>query len=392
MIDYQHEAPGSWSIDLLPSTPHRVTQAIDVATHGFSTFVVTPARVDTVGMFTDAASLHSVCTYAGLLRAQSNRLSLSGPGLWAALGNEKGDGPLVGAGLSATKTIKAWVQTFDVSPFITASSALTTGGSFTWTSDRVMTYREALESIRDSFYDKMFIDPRDMLIKDASEEWTHVPSLVYGPYPLLTPWYDGREVGEGIQLIAATFDVRTDLDEWLSDVSYTDATTTATTAGTVDYSFAGGTAVDVTKYVSDTSTPGGYGTYSASEILETYNEDPQVSVIASTEDPDILSHLAPGLTVLAYDPENGIYDSSAFLERLVRGQMMRAAYMRVQSMRVPITAQNGVYVVTWDGAADVIVDLSEHFIPETGAATIELGRTRHRAIRTQARRDGARRQ
>ena len=391
MIDYQRSAPGSWSIDLHPSTPHRVTQAIDVATHGFSTFVVTPTRVDTVGMVTDAATLHSLCTYAGLLRAQGNRLALSGPGLWAALGNEKGDGPIIGAGLSATRTIRAWVQSLDLAPFITADSALDNGAGFTWTSDRVMTYREALESIIDSFWTELFIDPRDMLIKDTGVEWTHVPSQVYGPYPLLTPWYDGREVGESIQLVAATFDVRTDLDEWVSDVSFTDATTTATTGGTIDYSYAGGTAVDVTRYVSDTSTPGGYGTSAASQILDTYNEETQ-SVVASTDDMDLLSYIVPGSVILAYDPENGIYDSSAWVERLIRGQMMRAMFLTVQSMRVPITAQNGVYVVTWDGAADVIVDLSEHFIPETGAATLELGRTRHRAIRTQARRDGARRQ
>ena len=387
MINLVDEAPGTWGVDLHPSTPHRITQAVEVATHGFSTFVVTPTRVDTVGLVTDAATLHSLCTYAGLLRAQSNRLALSGPGLWAALGNEQGVGPLVGAGLSDTKTLRAWAQSLDLAPFITADTSLDNTVGWAWTSDRVMTYREALESIFDAYGFPLWIDPRTMTIKDDASKRTFCSQL---NRPLLTPWFDGREVGDDRPLIRATFDTGIDLDDWLAAILYTDAGGSSTTNGSNAYTHPGGVDVDMKKYISDASTPSGSGAWIAGTELDIYNE-PGWSIVATCDEPDLLSYVQAGSNVIAYDPENGLYDFSAS-EYLARGQMIRAASYRVQTVRAPITAQNGVYIVTWDGAADVIVDLSEHFIPETGAATIELGRTRHRAIRTQARRDGARRQ
>jgi len=388
VINLVDEAPGTWGVDLHPSTPHRITQAVEVATHGFSTFVVTPTRVDTVGLVTDAATLHSLCTYAGLLRAQSNRLALSGPGLWAALGNEQGVGPLVGAGLSDTKTLRAWAQSLDLAPFITADTSLDNTIGCAWTSDRVMTYREALESIFDAYgFPPLFIDPRTMTIKDTSQDRTFASQV---NEPLLTPWFDGREVGDDRPLIRATFDTGIDLDEWLAAILYTDAGGSSTTNGSNAYTHPGGVDVDMKKYISDASTPSGSGSWIAGTELDIYNE-PGWSIVATSDEPDLLSYVQPGGSVIAYDPENGLYDPSAF-QYLVRGQMINADSYTVQTVRAPITAQNGVYVVTWDGADDVIVDLSEHFIPETGAATLELGRTRHRAIRTQARRDGARRQ
>lgn len=388
MINLVDEAPGTWGVDLHPSTPHRTTQAIEVATHGFSTLVVTPTRVDTVGMVTDAATLHSLSTYAGLLRAQSNRLSLSGPGLWAALGDEQGVGPLVGAGLSDTKTLRAWAQSLDLAPFITADTSLDNTIGWAWTSDRVMTYREALESIFDAYgFPPLFIDPRTMTIKDTSQDRTFASQV---NQPLLTPWFDGREVGDDRPLIRATFDTAIDLDDWLAAILYTDAGGSSTTNGSNAYTYEGGVDVDAKKYISDASTPSGSGAWVASSQLDIYNE-PGWSIVATTDEPDLLSYVQPGGSVIAYDPENGLYNPSAF-QFLVRGQMINADAFQVMTVRAPIRAWNGVYIVTWDGADDVIVDLSEHFIPETGAATLELGRTRHRAIRTQARRDGARRQ
>ena len=387
------EAPGSWSIDLRPSTPHAVTQAIEVASHGFSTLVVTPTRVDAVGMVTTASVLHSLSVYAGLLRAQRNRLSLSGPGLWAALGNEQGVGPLIGSGLSATRTFAVWAANLDLDGFIEADAGLAAGPSYTWTSARVMTYREALESLVELTGLSLHIDPRTMTIKDSSQDWTLADQV---NQPLLTPWFDGREVGDDRPLMRASFDTGIDLDDWLSAIIYTDAGGSSTTNGSNAYIYEGGVDADYTKYVSDTSTPSGYGATAAGAELDVYNE-PGWSISATVDEPDVLSYLVPGSTVLAYDPENGVYDTAGF-QALARGQMMLTLTLTVNAMRVPIRSENGVYVVAWDptggggGGADSITDLSEWFIPEDGPATLELGRSRTRAVRTVTRRDGARRQ
>jgi hypothetical protein len=395
-IHYVAEAPGSWGVDLRPSTPHAVTQALDVASHGFSTLIITPTRVDPVGHIYNVDQLHAVCTYAGLLRSQRNRLSIGGPGLWAALGNEQGFGPLVGSGLSATRTIRTWIQNLDIDPFITASTGLNNGASWTWTSARVMTRREAIESIMDAFWFPYFLDPRDRLIKDQTEEWTHFPSQVSGPYPFLTPWFDGREPGGNSPMIRATFDVTDDLDEWASAITYTDAGSTTTTAGSSSYIYAGGTSVDQTKYISDTSTTSGYGPTVAASQLDSLNGVGR-SITATADDPDVLSYIVPGVFVLAYDPENGIYDFT-YGNYTIRGQMMWPAILSVASMRVPISEGSGVYVAVWDptggggAGADDVIDLSEWFIPEDGPTTLELGRSSFRPVRQQARRDGARRQ
>ena len=386
------QAPGSWSLELHPSTPHAITQAIEVASWGFSTLVVTPTRVDGVSMITDASELHPLSVYAGLLRAQRNRLSLSGPGLWAALGNEQGVGPLVGVGLGATQSFLAWIQALDLPPFITADAGLDTA-TVTWTSARVMTYREAIESLSEIVGYGTFIDCRTMTIKDSTQDRTLAPQTVT---PFLTPWFDGREVGDDRPLIRATFDTGIDLDEWQSAIIFTDAGGSSTTNGTNAYQYEGGVDADLSKYISDTSVPSGSGTTVASDFLDITNE-PTYTVSASTDDPDLLTYVQPGLTIGGYDPENGLYNFSAtsFLER---GQMVFPVAMTVQSIRAPIRAHNGVYVVAWDptggggAGADVITDLSEWFIPEDGPTTLELGRSSFRPVRQQARRDGARRQ
>lgn len=395
MIHEVLEGEGRWDLQLRPDTPLSVTDRISVADHGWGQIIVTPCRVniDTIG----TQQLNDVCIYSGLLnRRQARTDRLSGPGLWAALGRSDGVGPLVGAGLSATRSLRTWVQNLDLDPFITADSSLDNAVTYTWTSDRVMTYREAIESIMDLIWAglvQLFIDPRTMTIKEGPQSWRQQRVIAAGgswSSPLLTPDAQGREIGIDTPLIRCRFAPTDSNEEWLSDVTVTDATTTGTANGSVAYTYPGGVDVNMTKYVNDGAIPGGTGATTAGAAELGANNTAGREIVVYTDDPNILDAIVPGITVDCWDPLNGIYDTTV-PGSMYRGQHIHPLNVVVVSVRAPIREGNGVYYLRYDSGDDA-VDLSEWFIPETGDAQIELGRHAVKPLRNVLRRAGARRQ
>lgn len=402
MIHETIEGAGSWDLRLRPDTPLSVTDLLDLEEWAYSQVIVTPCRVDPTVIGVDV--LPSISLYSGLLlRSEARTERLAGPGLWAAFGRADGVGPQVGAGLSDTATLRAWLANIDLDPFITRDTTLDNVSSITWTSDRVMTYREAMESIFDvsglpAIGGHLFIDPRRMSIccdLDISPSWRQQRVLAAGgswSRPLLTPDLSGREVGIETPLVRCRFQPAHDLESWVSDVIITDAGGTATTNGTKTYSYPSGIDVDMTRYINDTSITAGTGSSVAGAELEADNLV-ATELVAHTDDPDVLDIIAPGTSIEAWDPLNGIYDPTTSGITTIRGRKTFGRTMIAQSVRAPIREGMGVYVRRFIGQEENdVVDLSPWFIPETGDASIELGEPALKPLRNVTRRAGARRQ
>ncbi len=402
MIHEVLEGVGGWDLRLRPDTPMSVTDELDLEEWAYSQVIITPVRVDPAVIGTD--QLTEVSLYSGLLlRSEARTERLAGPGLWAAFGRSDGAGPQVGAGLTGTETLRTWIGNIDLDPFITRDSTLDNVASITWTSDRVMSYREAIESIFDvsglpAIGGHLFIDPRRMTIccdLDLAPSWRQQRLIAAGvswSRPLLSPDLQGREVGIGTPLLRCRFRPAHDLESWVSDVIITDAGGTATTNGSKTYSFPDGVDVDMTRYINDTSITSGTGSSVATAELEADNLV-ATELVAYTDDPDVLDIIAPGTLVEAWDPVSGIYDTTATGSITIRGRKTFGRRLAAQSVRAPIREGMGVYVRRYIGQeANDVIDLSPWFIPETGDATIELGEPALKPLRNVTRRAGARRQ
>lgn len=367
---------GNWTLDLHPDTPRAVTQRLEMAGAGYACLIVTPVRIDHVAV--GAENIHTASIYAGMYRHRTGRAGqLQGPGLWAYLGNEQGVGPIVGAGLSATKTYAAWVADLDLSPFIGTSSTVPTG-SVTWTTDRVMTRREALEILQEIIGAHPFngfdlhIDHRTMEITPEPPVWGHLAAAPYddpATTPLFVPWWmprhPGNVVGQ-VDVIRCRFEVQEHVEEYLYQ-SIVGGTTR--TQASPAYIYPGGSPTDVLqqKYVDDGSIPAGSEATVGDAELDRHDAA-ELVVDCYSDERDIAARVKPGATVFLYDPENNLWDNT--YPTNVAGREMWLSLNWVESMRWPIGPNMGVYVRFDD---DSLLNLSEWYVPGTGEAQITFG-------------------
>lgn len=364
---------GNWQIDLHPDTPRAVTQRLEMAGAGFAALIITPVRVDHAAVGAD--NIHTAAIYAGMYRHRTGRAgSLEGPGLWAYLGNEQGVGPIVGAGLTGTKTYAAWIGDLDLNPFITAGASLPVTGGITWTTDRVMTRRECLEILQEiigaSPYNglDLHIDHRTMEIVSEPPVWGVFAAAPYdtpATYPLFVPWWAPADPGSENDVIRCRFEVREHVEDYLLE-SIVGGTTSTNASPAFQYP---GLAVDVIqqKYVDDGSVPAGSeGTLGAAEVAR--HAAAELVVDCFTDVRDIAARVKPGATVRLFDPENGVWDDTH--ARLVNGRHVWFADNWVESMRWPVGPNMGVFVRFDD---DSLLNLSEWYVPGTGEAQITFG-------------------
>lgn len=369
---------GSWDIDLHPDTPRAVTQRLEMAGAGYACVIITPVRVDPVAVGAD--NIHTASIYAGMYRHRTGRAgSIGGPGLWAYLGNEQGVGPIVGAGLSDTRTYRAWCESLDLDPFIGTASTVPTSPTITWTTDRVMTRREALEILQELAGSHPFngldlhIDHRTMTIVSEPPVWgVFAPAPYNTPvaYPMFVPWWTPRHPGS---LVAGQHDMiraRFEIEEHVEDYLYQSIIGATTSTNAVPaYAYPGGSPADVLqqKYVQDGSIPAGsestvgvaeVGRHAAAELV----------ISAYTDERDLPARVKPGATVALYDPENNLWDNTS--PRPAGGREMWPTFTWAQSTRWPVRANMGVYIRFDD---DSILNLSDWYVPGTGDAQVTFG-------------------
>lgn len=368
---------GSWRIDLHPDTPKAVTQRLELAGAGFAQLVVTSVRVDHVGA---GDEIMTASVYGGLLRRRTGRHQVEGLGLWSAFGDDRGVGPLVGAGLSATKSYEQWVTDLDLSPFITASTSLPTG-SVTWTTDRVMTHREALEVLQEMVGATPFngldlhVDHRSMEISSEPPVWgVFAPAPYDDPatIPLFVSHHASRDAGAGSDVIRCRFEVAESVEEYVSTAI---VGSTTSTIGSPRHTYPGG-GLDVRqeKHIDDPSIPAGSeAAVGAAEIDR--HDDPEVVVTCWTDERGLAARVKPGATIRLYAPEHGVWDSSN--PTAVNGRMTWCVHNWVESMRWPVGPNQGVYVRFDD---DSVLNLSEWYVPSLGEAQVTFGEPMARRV------------
>lgn len=370
---------GNFRVNVRAETPRAVRQRLEMAGAGFAQVIVTSVRADHVALGADGLMAASI--YGGnLTRYDQSAGQLTGSGLWSYFGNDRGVGPLVGAGLTATKTYEQWVTDLDLAPFITASTSLAST-SLTWTTDRVMTYREALETLQELIGahpytgNDLHVDHRTMEITSEPPVWgVFAPAPYDSPatIPLFVSSWAPKDPASGSEVVRCRFEVGESVEEYVSTAIVGGTTSTI---GSPRHTYPGG-GLDVRqeKYVDDASIPAGSeGAVGAADIDR--NDDPAVVVSCFTDQRAVAASVKPGATVRLYAPEVGVYDPAT--QVTVNGRLTWPALNWVESMRWLIGPGHGVYVRFDD---DSVLNLSEWYVPAVGDAEVTFGQPLARRV------------
>ncbi len=385
-VTKQYQSAGTFTVNLLDSTPRTITDRFKIGTDAFGLVAILPGRVGTDWL--SASDLLGLSIFTGLYRRQETvngrYLALEGDHVTTLLGDQDGKGPLAenggghpGGGGSGPASFSSWVS-FVTPPTVNVGTTGSIGGSLTWAWDwtnDAATPRDALNYLC-SYFGAVW-----RLNDDLTLDVDTVTNLGWLDFNVLaTPWWQGRD--PNILAIRADIEATGDVESYANRVLNTaDAGIGEPggggTSGTPFTNPAtGGVLAWKERISTDSSTDSGDATQQTLAELERINA-PAVMPTLVTDRAAIMLDLEPGEFLCTFAPDADIL-GSIFLgiwpsETYYRGLLVPWEALSVQSIEMPIEPGMGVYFI--DHNQDV-VDLTPWVAYESPGATIEVGAVR----------------
>lgn len=352
-------ATGDWSVTLRDDTPWRITDLCDPETVGFATLVVTPLRLDPAAA--TVARIWSSSMFAGVLRRQTGRRVLSGPGFVWWAGDESGGGDWewtwTGAAVTFTAAVNAlsarYFAVFGVSvPFRAWAVPGATPAGTRSPNSTSGTLRQKLE------YLCALWDLGEWRSDLAGGLQFGTQAALYGSAPaaLLGPISDGVE--QGLRGIRAQLGVAKHLEQYATAVGVEAGGAATYATLTTPYRNVIGDLARVTRRVSSPQTAAGdLASAAASELnlVDTF----AWLVDVTTDSFAPADTVRCGADVWLTDEGQGLTGLAA--DRMLwRGEMLVPVRARCVAHQWPIEDGMGVYVLWQTGTSSVtVVDLSD---------------------------------
>lgn len=367
MITEQLRGLGSWQIKLRDTVPARIMNELNLATGGFGLIVVTDTQVQPVGH--TSASLRALARYVGVYRERDGN-TIGGVGPAVLLGDEDGKCEVVSSLISRTSaTLSTWVSDLLPSNGITAGTITNTGtnasGEYQYVSRRAV-----LDAICDVVGADWRINPD--LTLDAAAPGTLFSSYTT-PKAIVTRRGIGRDIIGRIGIVPAELANATDLEDYSTKVyvlARQDGLSVASAAaGSVPFYAPNGAALKLERVIDGAQVATADASTVASQQLGRFSLIRQ-AIRLSTDEYDLPRKVRPGDRLWVYDPETGLADAANAV--YYEGSTLTPVTVRVHGVSWPLRSGLGVYFVTPE-ASPRIIDLSNHYQPESGSASVEVG-------------------
>lgn len=360
-------ATGDWSVTLRDDTPWRVTDLCDPDQVGYASLVVAPVRIPD-GAAT-AARVWSSGMYSGVLRRQSQRLVLSGPGtVWWA-GGEDGSGDWEWTWTDAAVTFSAAVASLSARylavfgvpvPF---RSWTVPGGTIAGTRSPTSTsgtLRQKMDYLVSLWTDVQWRSDGRGGIEFADQYG------LYGLFGPLGPSFAAAMLGpfaDGIEAGFPGFNARTTaakhLEQYATAIGVENGGAATYATLTTSYRNPVGDLARVTRHLSSPQTVAGdLASVAAAELdlVDTFAWSVDVSIVSAYAPADTIKC---GAQVWLADDAQGLFGLPA--DRFFwRGELVCPVLARVVGHQWPIEDGMGVYLLWQTGASSTtVIDLSD---------------------------------
>lgn len=384
-LNVQHQAPGQWDLTLDPDTPEDI---VKLSARFFGRLILTPTRIDprAVGV----AGLLAVAHYSGILFERgASRHKWHGHGLAVLLGDDHGLGNTydsdfdVNGGVAVpfnNGSSTSWLHTIVLRPGSDGAGGLTKHASVPSAASPTRTGKvkagdtqfKLLNHACRIFGYEWFIDPSGAIHADtAANLWASFTATADARVKAVARGGSN----EGLPNIA--MDADDDVRDYTTDVTVNgQSSTTGDDSITSPYVDLNGDPIIRRRVISsanaDTNTQ--CDTIAAQQLGRFDQPDTQVEL--STDRHDIDDLVDPGDTIMAFDPELDLYDTTNPVP--YDGRTIYPVATRVFGGRQPIREAWGKYFYSWNGSAFELADLSDYVIAETGPIVLEVGAPKRR--------------
>lgn len=363
------QALGQWDLTLSPSTPRETLDALAEFGH----VAIVPGRVDPA-MAGD--NLLSAARYVGVVRGRSGdsggQTKLSGASLAFWLGDEDNKGDV----FVTARTFSASTFANTIRGLLPSTGAITEGtlfsvpGSYSGT-HQYETPRSAMTYVTDTFGTASFPVSWRVNGNGTLDAGRDVDLFVSVPKAILV-----RDPLAGRDLFLSGMSGQMSLDRDVEDYTTRvvllaegegSSTVTAQAANVSPYRDLKGNPVVVTRLVSEFETDATNAPARAQLQLNRFT-NARNAVSLSTDEYDVKGEFSVGDRIFVYDPDIGFSDAAN--EVTFRGQVLNPIAITVSELSWPIESGWTVAYRRQDG---VWFDLSEYYVPESGAATVTVG-------------------
>jgi hypothetical protein len=378
-VSEKHQATGSWSLRLADTLPERIRA--DLLETGHLVVTDSPVEGDIAAhgdQILDVARYMGVCLDVG---GEDDTPELEGAGLAWWLGDtQDGKGPVLVDPVTLTGATFAQAVRALLPVAVAEGTLHAVAGTYSG-SHRWQTARQAIDYVCGLFDAAWRVRPATVgtVVLDAgtTDQLHGTPSVVAARD------VDGRELSGYRSQPAAKLARRRDVRDLTTRVvllaeGQGDAVVTGEAASAVDLGFRDpqGNPLEVTRLVSESETVSGNATARAQLQLNRF-VNPRHAVALTLDRFDVDGELAPGGTVLVYDPTLGLVDDAN--EVHVQGRTVWPAALTVHGISWPVTDGMGVYFRTPTGGW---LDLTDHVRFESGTAELEVGAAARRLTDT----------
>jgi len=389
MISERLMASGGWSIQLNEQTPKgTVLQDLDIQTALFGLLVITASPIKGISELS-AAQVKARAAYIGVLTKRPDALTLEGQSPLITLGDPDGIGEVLASAVTfAGETAITFVPRFFPSTFgISAGTNYGPSSLLTASVPAGTNRRKAIETVLSAVGGeyRITVNSSGGLVFDTGASGADLASL-WGGYPtaLISPEVGGRGAGY-VGLQALEHVVSHDGETWLSHayaLARADGGVTigTWTNGTNPYYGPSGNQVQRAITVdapSVSSSSANTAAASAAITDSSVRRQFRCTVLASdvsgkTGGPSGFAHgnLQCGDQVYLYAPQYNVRDNTKPVNW--RGETIFPEQTRCVGIDWPVLEGMGVYFITPE-ASPRVIDLSRHYVPESGDATLILG-------------------
>ena len=365
MIETVLQAPGRF--DLTLDDPPEAIKAL--TSRAFAALIVTPAPLARGGDIT-TASLLGLASYTGIVHGRNkDRTQISGYGPAILLTKA-----VIASSASVSSrpmydgTNTSWIRNNVLRLGSSENNGITVGtiassaaGGVTGKVKAGQTPLEILGWVARRYGKSWRINPDGTL--DVGNQATLWPSTTT-PTVVATPIGGGRDLNI-VGLPAVDFDERDDWDDYTTTVTVNDDDETHTgtdSLGTVPYvnPFDATSIVARKVFTSRNADTNGSCSTLATQKLGRYDQAQR----------DIT------LTTDAFDVDNDLYDTTNKVT--FGGQTIYPATVRVQGVRDACSSEKGYYLLSWNGSAQELHDLTPYVAFEDHKVSVDLGEPRRR--------------
>lgn len=372
------QALGSWSLALRDGTPADVLDAVTPFGH----IAIIPGRLTEGDIQAAGDALLSAARYVGVYRSrdaggESGRTTLNGSGMAFWLGDEDDKGYVYESTLTASGTFSAVVTQLLAPVLSVATGTLSAvpGDAGTFTSPFIyQSPRAALTYVTDTFSSSTV--PVGWRVNGNGTVDAGPESALYVTSPTAMLVAKDEDAGRDMAIIGmrGNLELESDLTDYTTRVvllAQGEEAATATGSATLPstpYKDIRGNSVKFTRLVSEDQTSGSNATARAQLQLNRFSAT-RYAVTLDTSQYDVKGDFAVGDNILLFDPANGFLDLAR--EEVYRGLVINPLAAQCTEMTWPVPAG---WTVAYRDGLGVWTDLSAHYVPESGATTVVIGR------------------